>query len=73
MEKQNIYIQKIFSCKEVRFLITLGIIREEELIQDICFIHKIKMSYRLNEKKNVDNNDMNVSDNKKEEEVSKNE
>ena len=45
------YIQKIFNCKEVRFLITLGIIREEELIQDICFIHKIKMSYRLNEKK----------------------
>ena len=31
------------------------------------------MSYRLNEKKNVDNNDMNVSNNKKEEEVSKHE
>ena len=30
------------------------------------------MSYRLNEKKNVDNNDMNVSNNKKEE-VSKHE
>ena len=31
------------------------------------------MSYRLNEKKNVDNNDMNVDNNKKEEEVSKHE
>ena len=51
MEKQNIYKKKKINCKEVRFLITLGIIREEELIQDICFIHKIKMSYRLNEKK----------------------